>query len=220
MDATRNTWWRRFGRWCRVHLRKMIRENASPRSTGFGFALGAFIGIYPTFGLGTPLSYLAASGLRLNRAAAVAGSLVMNPLTAVPFYSLSAWLGIEIVGGDAQGLEMMSLFESIRHYGWAVFLGSTVVAGISAALLGMALFFYLWKRAERRRARHHAQLRITPDKDESDGDAPGTEPPGDADSAEAVVGENGPKYHLYEVEGKIAEGSEKQLVATVEKRAS
>lgn len=219
METTRNTWWRRLGRWCRVHLRKMIRENASPRSAGLGFALGAFIGIYPTLGLGTPLSYLAASGLRLNRAAAVAGSLVMNPFTAVPFYSLSTWLGIEMVGVNAQGIEMMSILERIQNYGWAVFVGSTVVAGVSAVVLGLALFFYLRGRAERRRLRHHAQLRITPDEDGADIEtqsleAPPAGPVAVDGASDSVEREEEPNYHLYEA----PKTSHSELVAA-EKRA-
>jgi uncharacterized protein (DUF2062 family) len=60
----------------------MVRENSTPARTGLGFALGAFIGIFPSFLLGTPLAFLIAGRLGWNRAAAAAGTFLTNPLTA------------------------------------------------------------------------------------------------------------------------------------------
>ena len=79
----------RVKRWLRTHVRSVLRENASPLRTSAGLALGAFIGILPSFLVGTPIAFFLAGRLTLNRAAAVVGTFFTNPLTAPIFYSIS-----------------------------------------------------------------------------------------------------------------------------------
>ena len=74
MSDDRTSGLTRFGRWLRLHLLRVIRENASPGRTALGFGLGAFIAIFPTLLFGTPLAFIVAAKLKLNRAAAVAGA--------------------------------------------------------------------------------------------------------------------------------------------------
>ena len=82
MSNDKTYWAGRLGRWGRLHLLRALRENASPARTALGLALGAFIGIVPSFMVGAPLSFFLAGRLGWNRAAAVAGSVVsMNPVT-------------------------------------------------------------------------------------------------------------------------------------------
>src|SRR4030066_2169369 len=71
-----------------------------------GFALGVFLGVFPTFGLGIPLALFLASIFRWNRVSAVLGSLVMNPLTTPFFWPLSGTLGAAIFGTDARNVLM------------------------------------------------------------------------------------------------------------------
>lgn len=140
MQRANSSWWTRFGRWTRFHLIRALRENASPARTAFGLGLGAFIGIFPSFLIGTPLSFYLAGKLGLNRAAAVAGAMVsMNPLTAPFLYSLSAWLGLEILGRevDAQAQGMLSY---LRHYTGPFLLGNTLVAASIALILTAVMF--------------------------------------------------------------------------------
>ena len=80
---------RRFARWVRLQLIRMVRENSTPAKTGLGFALGAFIGVFPSFLIGTPIAFFVAGRLGLNRAAAIGGTTLMNPLTAPVLYSIS-----------------------------------------------------------------------------------------------------------------------------------
>ncbi len=134
---------KRFSRWFRLQLIRMVRENSTPARTGLGFALGAFIGIFPSFLLGTPVAFLLAGRLGWNRAAAAVGTFLTNPLTAPVLYSLSAWLGLAILGREVDASQVHGVIDHLRQFGLAFLLGNTVVALSLAALLGVSLFLVL-----------------------------------------------------------------------------
>ena len=73
---------------------KIIRINDSPHKIAGGFALGVFLGILP--GAGLMASVVIAYLLRVNRAAALAGSLLTNSwlsvITFVLAIKVGAWL--------------------------------------------------------------------------------------------------------------------------------
>src|SRR3990172_8853186 len=108
-----------------IYLR-LVRVGGDPVHIALGFALGVFLGVFPTFGLGIPLSLLLASMFRWNRVSAVLGSLVMNPLTTPFFWTLSGTLGAAIFGTDAR--KVLMSFQN-----WERLRGLTVGAGIYLA---------------------------------------------------------------------------------------
>jgi len=122
----------RFRRIFRYIYLRLVRVGGDPVHIGLGFAVGVFLGIFPTFGVGTPLALLIASLLRWNRIAAVLGSLVMNPFTAPFFWTLSGSLGAAIFRADAKkvlqsvgnGERMKSLSEAALIY----LTGNTLIA--------------------------------------------------------------------------------------------
>lgn len=154
----------RFSRWFRLQLIRMVRENSTPARTGLGFALGAFIGIFPSFLIGTPIAFLIAGRLGWNRAAAAAGTFLTNPLTAPMLYSLSAWLGLEMLGREVETAQVHGVIDNLREFGLAFLLGNTVVALIFAALLGVTLFLVLrrYGRAGLRRMLLRSRTVYTP----------------------------------------------------------
>lgn len=140
MSRDKRHWLGRMGRWFRLNLLRALRENASPGRTALGLALGAFIGIVPSFLIGAPLSFFLAGRLGLNRAAAVAGAVTsMNPLTAPFLYSLSAWLGFEITGRQMER-EVEGILNYLREYAGPFLLGNALVALGIAIILGLAMF--------------------------------------------------------------------------------
>src|SRR3972149_5320530 len=82
-----------------IYLR-LVRVGGDPVHIALGFALGVFLGVFPTFGLGIPLSLLLASMFRWNRVSAVPGFLVMNPLFNHTATTHSWTLGAAIFGTD------------------------------------------------------------------------------------------------------------------------
>jgi uncharacterized protein (DUF2062 family) len=148
MARATTTRWTRLGRWVRLHLLRSLRENASPARTALGLGLGAFIGIFPTFMIGTPLAFFVAGRVGLNRAAAVAGTvLAMNPITGPFLYSLSAWLGFELLNREQIEREAQGLMGGLWGDYMAPFLlGSAVVAFTVAVVLATAMFIFVRQR--------------------------------------------------------------------------
>jgi uncharacterized protein (DUF2062 family) len=114
--------------------------------TALGVALGAFVGIFPTFMVGAPLAFFLAGRVGLNRAAAVGGAVIsMNPITAPIIYPLSAWLGVELL--DRQRIEAgaTGLLQAIADYGWAFLLGNVIIA-LTVAIVFAATVYVLVNR--------------------------------------------------------------------------
>jgi uncharacterized protein (DUF2062 family) len=71
-------------------LRTLINENvhtllslrASPHQIALGLAIGVFIGIFPTFGLGGVFIIALATFWKFNIPGALVGTLIGNPLFA------------------------------------------------------------------------------------------------------------------------------------------
>ncbi len=143
-----------------IYLR-LVRVGGNPVHIALGFALGVFLGVFPTFGIGIPLSLLLASLFRWNRVSAVLGSLVMNPLTTPFFWTLSGAVGAAIFRADASRLlESVQNGERLRGLtlGAGIYLaGNTIVALITATiayfLAFRAVLLYRKKRMERRQKR-------------------------------------------------------------------
>ncbi len=147
MARATTTRWTRLGRWVRLHLLRSLRENASPARTALGLGLGAFIGIFPTFLIGTPLAFFVAGRIGLNRAAAVAGTvLAMNPITGPFLYSLSAWLGFELLNREQIEREAQGLMGLWGDYMAPFLVGSAVVAFTVAVVLATAMFIFVRQR--------------------------------------------------------------------------
>lgn len=107
-------------RWLRYQYLRLLRIDDDPRTIAMGMAVGVFLGVFPTFGLGAVLAYILAVIFRFNRAAAIIGSLIMNPLTTPLFWSGSAILGTLLVGGDwhrtVQAVEIFSKTFSPENF--------------------------------------------------------------------------------------------------------
>src|SRR3989337_2514993 len=103
----------RFKRKARLTYLRILRIDDPPERIARGAAIGVAMGVLPTFGLGTILSLAAAFILRANKAAAVLGSFIVNPLTAPFFWTLSAVVGSFIMREDYG-----SIYETARSEGF------------------------------------------------------------------------------------------------------
>ena len=145
MDGNRTTRGKRLTRWLRLQVRRVVTENSTPARSGLGFALGSFIGVFPSFLIGTPLAFFLAGRFGWNRAAAVAGTFLMNPVTAPIFYWVSTWLGMEVLGRDIEMVQIDGLVNRMPHFGLAFFVGNTLFALVVAGALGTLAFFFVRK---------------------------------------------------------------------------
>ena len=138
-----------FGERLKSQLIAWATERTTPARTALGFALGIFIGIFPSFAVGSLIALYLASRLGLHRGAALSGTFLMNPLTAPLVYSLSYAVGARFAGLPLSAIKG-GLFASLRQLGWAFFLGNAIVAVSAATLCGLAVYFWM-RRAESQR---------------------------------------------------------------------
>jgi uncharacterized protein (DUF2062 family) len=116
-----------------------------------GFALGTFIGVFPSFLIGTPLAFFLAGRFGWNRAAAMGGTFLMNPLTAPVVYSTSTLVGLQVLGRHLDVAPVSGMLNYIRHFGLAFLVGNTIVAVLIATVVGLLIFAFAvyYQRAKR-----------------------------------------------------------------------
>ena len=122
-----------------LYVERALREHSTPGRTALGFALGSFIGVFPSFLIGSPLAFFLAGKLRVHRAAAVAGTLLMNPVTAPLFYSISTMVGVALLGEPIEPAAD-GLLDHLRRVGPAFLVGNTVFAVIVSLVTGTVAF--------------------------------------------------------------------------------
>lgn len=160
----------RWLRWLGPALHHPRLWHLSRRGVALGMALGFFFGLLIPLAQ-IPLSAAAAVALRANVPAAVASTLVTNPLTFGPLYYAAWRLGSAILGESSAGpppLEAIEVDEPASQPWWRTALGRILGVGkplllglaILATTVGFATYFLvslvwrlsvLWKRRRRRR---------------------------------------------------------------------
>lgn len=83
--------------WLRARLKPLFTVRGRPHELALAFGLGVTLGVMP--GTGTVAAAVCASVLRLNLPVMVAGSLLMNPLTAAFIYLGGYRIGQRLFGG-------------------------------------------------------------------------------------------------------------------------
>jgi uncharacterized protein (DUF2062 family) len=138
---------------------KMVRTDDSPAKVSGGVALGIFLGIIPTFGAGGPIAIFLAFVFRLNRAAAVLSSAVMNPITTPFVWTGSAWLGALVMGADFStviaNVQQGDYLSALTEF-YVVYLVGNGIIAVVLSLIGYILAYRLSlsARIARRRRLH------------------------------------------------------------------
>lgn len=79
--------------WLRRALHWLFHLRGSPEAVALGLALGIFIAFTPALGLQTISALTLATLLGASRPAALAGTLVTNPVTQLPISLFTYWFG-------------------------------------------------------------------------------------------------------------------------------
>ena len=95
---------------------KLAKENSSVNEIATGAALGAFTGVFPSFGFGFLTVLLLHRFFKFNIFAAATGSLISNPLTSPLFMLLSFETGELLLNTDVL-FEMLNWFENYKEVG-------------------------------------------------------------------------------------------------------
>jgi uncharacterized protein (DUF2062 family) len=137
---------------------------ASPHQIALGFAIGTFIGVFPTFGLGGLIIIAVAALWHFNVPAALLGTLMGNPLFATVWITLSC-----IITGISPG-EIKIPKETIRvilayysQLGLKYLIGNSVVS-LFVAIVSyfMLLRAVYWFRARKKRKAQAESQRPAP----------------------------------------------------------
>jgi len=159
-QISRNRWLAWLGPW----LQQPKLWHWSRRGVAMGVALGVFFGLLiPVAQI--PLSVVAAVLLRANVPAAVASTLVSNPLTFAPIYYGAYRLGVWVTGEKAppQDIEVigtqelentLSLWQRIAGLGKPLVVGLCITALLMGLLsYGLISLAWRWRTVSKRRGR-------------------------------------------------------------------
>lgn len=149
----------RVKRWLRLHYLRVLRMDDPPEKIARGAAIGVCMGILPTFGIGGFIAFGVAFLLKANKAAAVIGTFIMNPVTSAFFWSMSMVVGSLVLGENYN--HMVSKFKGesfLAGAGWVyiVFLtGNTLITALFTVSS-----YYITKRAVLRHRKVKAERRL------------------------------------------------------------
>lgn len=130
----------------KVILEHPVYWTLNRRNVTRAFALGLFIAFVPL-----PIHFLIAAllalALRLNVPAAVAGTLLTNPLTLVPLYYTAYWIGARLLAIPAHPIDIEMSWEwlsTVLPIIWRPFLLGCAVTGVLSAVTGYLIIGGLW----------------------------------------------------------------------------
>lgn len=106
---------RKLRRKLRYYMRQMIHLQGSPHKIALGAAVGVFLSFLPTFGVGALLAILLATIFRLNKIAALLGSMINLPFFAPFTWTASYLLGAFILGEDWKSFLINFQVQDIPH---------------------------------------------------------------------------------------------------------
>ena len=86
----------------KVSILKIYYSRGSAHEIALGAAIGAFWGVFPTFGLSTILSLLLYKIIRFNFVAAISGAFISNPLTSPFLLIISYKVGSYFIKTDIE----------------------------------------------------------------------------------------------------------------------
>lgn len=118
----------------KINFLKIYYTRGSVHEIALGAAIGAFWGVFPTFGLSTILSLLLYKVLRFNLPAALSAAFISNPLTSPFLLMISYKVGTIFIQTDIK-FEYETWRQNITKIGYILFIGSTIVSTISALLI-------------------------------------------------------------------------------------
>ncbi len=130
----------RMRRLLKLSYLKILRIDDSTEKIARGAALGAFIGLMPTLGVGIILCLIGSYLLKVNKAAAIIASFVMNPFTAPLVWSGSVTIGKIIFWRETAsevfyGPANETLLKEIGHIPLVFVTGNTIIASFFSAIV-------------------------------------------------------------------------------------
>src|SRR5687767_7641416 len=112
---------------------KLARSRDSKEEIAWGAAIGTFISVFPTFGLGTLLVIIFSRVFKFNMLIALATSVISNPFTG-PFFLLSSYKVGSFILNKHIAFDLKNWERNLADTGLTVLLGSLIVSGTLAIM--------------------------------------------------------------------------------------
>jgi len=147
----------RLKRAVRFYYLRLARIDDPPERIARGAAIGVLMGILPTFGLGALLAIIFSFVFKANKAAALIGSIIMNPLTQPFFIAASITLGSVLLGENSSTI--LAAFKEDGITGGITTASVVYVLGnsIISTAFALASYFSVKKTIIRHRAHKRAR---------------------------------------------------------------
>lgn len=124
----------------KLALIQIYRAKGSPHEIALGVGIGAFWGVFPTFGLSTPLILVLYRFFHFNLITAFAGALVSNPFTSPFLLYFSYRVGALFISAP-QSFDVKEWWNNLGKVGWVMLLGSTILSTVVAVILYFVAYF-------------------------------------------------------------------------------
>ena len=123
------------------HFSEVAKVKTSPESIAIGFAIGTFIAVLPTFGLGIFIGLLVVLVFeRVSKISLVAAFAVFNPAIEFALYALNYSIGYSILAGREVSEATVDIYNNLFIYTQRLFVGSVV----TATVLGVFSYFLIY----------------------------------------------------------------------------
>jgi len=122
--------------WQRIRhaILEIYKANGSPHEVALGAAIGAFWGVFPTFGLSTPLVLIMRKFIRFQIIAAFAGALISNPLTS-PFWLYTSYvIGVKLFPSDVP-FDYKNWYNKLPDFGMQMLVGASLLSLVVSLLV-------------------------------------------------------------------------------------
>ena len=155
----------------RLNWYRAVRSAEGSRYLAGGLALGVFVAAFPLSFLHFPITWFLAGLLRVSKSASTAGVMISNPLTIVPIFVFTTWIGLAVTPGGETSVMVHPLAmaedpQILSKLGWndlsIILIGATSV-GVTAGALTYALALR-WIRAWSGRRSSYRSVRSNPDR--------------------------------------------------------
>ncbi len=122
--------------WFRSVYHQIVQIKDTPHRKAMGLALGVFMGIFPGVG---PLAALAASFIfRVNRVAALLGSVVTNTWLSVVTLGFAIKIGSLLMGEDVQKIQSQWQ-DLVKDFRWETLKKGPILDALSSVILGFII---------------------------------------------------------------------------------
>ncbi len=152
---------------------KLATQHATPHEIALGLAAGIFVGWLPIMGIQMAVVLILVWPFRANRFAAASGVWITNPLTFIPLYAFTYWVGAffwrveKVLSYDDfktafTGRDTLSGFFALLTEGKEFLLDIFICTWIGGAIVGVVTAIPTYFITKRAVAAYRARRTVSP----------------------------------------------------------